>query len=295
MDLTWRPLTLDDAERMAEVYSAAEEVDKTGEYYSADDFREELEFTNTDLPGGSTGGWDGDRLVAYALVRRRDAANPVHMVRHEFKVRPEYRDDAMGAHLMAWILDTAKKVHAGAFPDAPLELHDGAHHTETWPPAAAFPDGLAPVRYEDRYDELTREARNDTFAGHYGSTVMSPEVWRTSVTGVRAFQPELSFLVLSPSGDEVQAHVLSYFFEADAVATGVRELFVQWVGTRSSLRGKGVATALLGHTLVAAKAAGYERSMLLVDVDNTHRALGVYERCGYQVSGENHIYVLPVG
>jgi ribosomal protein S18 acetylase RimI-like enzyme len=49
---------------------------------------------------------------------------------------------------------------------------------------------------------------------------------------------------------------------------------------------------LLGHTLLAAKAAGFDRSALNVDVDNAHRALGVYERCGYRVEDEWHVYVL---
>jgi ribosomal protein S18 acetylase RimI-like enzyme len=200
--------------------------------------------------------------------------------------------------------------HERTFPGAPLELHAGAadnqrwyasmleaggfHHSRSFAELRADLDDLSPVRpmpegyplvpFEEKYDELTRQARNDTFSRHWGTTVQSPEAWRHGVTGSKHFQPGLSFLLLSPAGDEVVAFVLSAFYASDAAATGIRELYVSHVGTRESLRGRGVATALLGHTLAEARTRGFERSSLGVDVDNENRALGIYQRCGYRVT-----------
>ncbi|WP_410623256.1 GNAT family N-acetyltransferase [Amycolatopsis sp. cmx-8-4] len=318
MDLTWRPLTLDDDAALARLYAAAEEVDRTGEHFSTEDLREELEGPNIDLATASTGAWADDRLVGYGLVRRRDAANPVHMIRLQSVVHPDHRDDAVGAHLVEWFTRTSSAVHERAFPGAPLELHHGSHQNERWiagvlaaagyehqrtmvdmrvgladlPPQPPLPDGVEPVPFDFEYDLATLDARNDTFGDHWGSTAYEPDAWRHLVTGSKDFRPDLSFLVLD--GEKVLAFVLSHFYASEAEATGIREHYATWVGTRDALRGRGVASGLLGHTVLAAKAAGFERSALNVDVDNAHRALGVYERCGFRVEDEWHVYVRPV-
>ncbi|GAA4531214.1 GNAT family N-acetyltransferase [Amycolatopsis samaneae] len=308
MDLTWRPLTLDDTPAMAGLVALMERAEPTGEHHDAADLREMLSSPNVDLATASTGGWDGDRLVATGVVLRRDAANPAHMVRFEALTHPECRDDALGEYLMSWFAETADQVHEKAFPGAPLELHAATHEGQRWlattleragfrhlrsfvdmradlaalPERPPLPEGVEPVPYEPRHDELTRLACNAAFDGHWGSTERSPETWRHLVTG-RDFLPELSFLVLSPAEDEVLAFVLSSYFASDEAVTGVRELHVSHVGTREPLRGRGIASALLRHTLAEAEKRGYERSSLGVDVDNAHRAVGVYERCGYRV------------
>ncbi|MGW4484423.1 GNAT family N-acetyltransferase [Amycolatopsis sp. NPDC004368] len=320
MQLTWRPLTLGDAEPLAAVFAAAEEVDRTGEHYTAADLREEMQGPDLDLTLASTGGWAGDRLVSYAAIRRRDAADPVHMPRVEATTHPGFRTPEVAAHLTAWFLDAGKLVHSRAFPDAPLELHAGAHENEHWyldaltragfrrarsfvemradlgslPPARPLPPEFALVAFDLRYDDLTRIARNAAFAGHWGSAELSPEAWRHGITGAKDFRGDLSFLLLSPAHDEVVAFVLGAFHPADFAGTGVRELYVDYVGTLARLRGRGVATALLGHTLAHARDAGFERSALSVDTDNAHSAVGIYERCGYEVADTYYGYVLAI-
>jgi mycothiol synthase len=316
MDLTWRPLTLDDVPALTRLYAAAEEIDRTGDHFTDEDLREELEGPNIDLARATTGAWAGETLVAYGLIRRRDAANPVHMLRLQSVVRPEYRAAAVGAHLAEWFSRTGREVNERTFPDAPFELHHGQHQNERWiagilagagyrhartmvnmrvgladlPPQPPLPDGLVAVPFDFKYDLAVLDARNDTFADHWGSTVYEPDAWRHLVTGSKDFRPDLSYLILD--GDKVLAFVLSHFYASEAAVTGIREHYASWVGTRAVLRGRGVASGLLGHTLTAAKAAGFDRSALNVDVDNAHRALGVYERCGYRVDDEWHVYVL---
>jgi ribosomal protein S18 acetylase RimI-like enzyme len=238
----------------------------------------------------------------------------------EFRVHPDYRDDAITGHLTGWFLRTGKLVHARTFPDAPLELHASAGESQRWcagmleaagyrhvrtfvemradlaasPPAPPLPVELPLERFQEKYDEATRQACNATFAHHWGSTVQSPAVWRHRLSRNTDFRPDLSFLLLSPARDQVVAFVLSSFFVSEAAATGVRELYVNYVGTRAELRGRGVATALLAHTLAEAKAQGFERSSLEVDLDNADRAVGIYEHCGYRVSRRRARYVLPV-
>jgi ribosomal protein S18 acetylase RimI-like enzyme len=265
---------------------------------------------------GSTSAWDGDRLVAYVLVVPREAANPAHRMRIESLVHPEYRDAAVGARLIEWCVRTAVPLHEQAFPDASLELHARAYESQRWyagvlnangferkrsfatmradlGPQSAEPElpaELRLVRFEDTYDEAARLAVNDTFAGHWGSTPYSPELWRHRTTGSPAFRPELSSLLLAGNG-EVSAFVLCAFYEEDAMVSGVREVLVSFVGTRAALRGRGIATALLLHTLAEARKQGYERAALGVDMNNANNALDIYRRCGLEVVNREHAYV----
>ncbi|WP_406642651.1 GNAT family N-acetyltransferase [Amycolatopsis sp. WGS_07] len=320
MELTWRPLTLADVGEVTRLCTAAEETDRTGEHWDEDDVRQEMSGPSVDLPGASIGAWDGSRLVSYALVIARDAAEPVHQPHVAALTDPEYRIDEVASVLTEWLVRTARSVHARHFPDAKLELHAGAHENETWyrsllerggfkqertfvemradlsalPPAPPLPDDLVLAACEERYDALVLDARNASFAGHWGSTWLSADEWAHRFRDRKDFVPDLSFLLLSPERDRVLAFVMSSFYEADALATGVRELHVNYVGTRTEARGRGLASALLAHTLDAGRAAGYERSSLSVDVDNTHRALAVYERCGYRTAERNYGYVLPL-
>ncbi|WP_037313856.1 GNAT family N-acetyltransferase [Amycolatopsis orientalis] len=320
MSLTWRPLTMDDMPRLAETFAEAERVEPIDEHYSAEDLAEEISSPNVDLPTATISAWDGGTLVAYGLLRRRDAANPAHMVRVETLVHPGYRDDAIAARLTGWFEEAGKRIHAKSFPDAPLELHAAANTKQRWlsgvlvasgyeharwfvdmradlasiPPVEPLPEEFPLVTYEDKYEELTLRSRNETFADHWGSTAQSPEAWRHLVVGAKDFQPDLSFLLLSPDRDKVVAMVLSAFFASDEAATGVKDLYVSHVATDAGLRGRGIAGALLGHTLVKAKAKGFQRASLNVDQDNTHRALGVYERVGFSEHQRWAGYVKPV-
>lgn len=320
MSLTWRPLSLDDMPQLAELYAAAELVEPIDEHYSAEDLAEEVSTPNLELPLATTSAWHGDRMVAYGLLRRRDAADPVHMMRIETLVHPEYRDEAIARHLVEWFEDAGKRVHAKSFPDAPLELHGAATTNQRWltdvflnsgyeharwyvdmradlaslPPAKPLPEEFPLVGYEDKYEALTLRARNEAFADHFGSTAQSPEAWRHLVVGSKDFRADLSFLLLDPVRDKVVAMVLSMFFASDAAVTGVNDLYVHYVATEASLRGRGIAGALLLYTLVQAKAAGFQRSSLNVDQDNSHRALGLYERCGYTEHQRWGGYVKPI-
>ncbi|MGC7097606.1 GNAT family N-acetyltransferase [Amycolatopsis lurida] len=314
----WRPLTLSDMAAVADLLAAANQAEPTGEFETTQDVTESLTSPNVDLEHGSLAGWAGDRLVAYAVNRVRDGADPVHQMRFEATVHPEFRTDAVGAHVLAWAERACRERHLKVFPEAPLELHGNAHENQRWylgqlekagyhrartflemradlgalPPALALPPEFRLVTYSDEYFDAVLNTRNITFAEHWGSSVQSPEAWRHMTTGSAAFRPELSFLLLR--GDEVVSMVLSDFYEGDAKATGVRELYISHVATLPELRGKGVASALLGHTLVEARSAGYARAALGVDVENVNAAVGIYERCGFKTSERWYGYVLAL-
>jgi mycothiol synthase len=101
----------------------------------------------------------------------------------------------------------------------------------------------------------------------------------------------VSWLVLD--GDEVVAYLLSYFWEADATATGVREAFVGQLGVRPRWRRRGLGGLLLATALRSYRAAGYKRAALTVDTANATGALGLYERAGFAVKNTYATRIKP--
>jgi len=59
-------------------------------------------------------------------------------------------------------------------------------------------------------------------------------------------------------GDQVAGYALSYFWAADAAATGVREAFLGQIGVRPAWRRRGLGGLLLAESLRSYQAAGYQ-------------------------------------
>jgi ribosomal protein S18 acetylase RimI-like enzyme len=122
--------------------------------------------------------------------------------------------------------------------------------------------------------------KNESFRDHWGSTESSPESWAHN-TGSSAFRPALSFLAYG-AGQPLGV-LLSFEFDAETIATGRRDLYIQTVGTRRAGRGRGIATALLGRALRAAAAGGFGTASLEVDADSPTGAVRLYERAGFAI------------
>jgi mycothiol synthase len=303
----WRPLTDADAKEWVRLNQAAEAVDRTEENFDTDDFAERATSSRADLATGSVGVFQGDRLVACGVVWTQPDARGEHRVTLEGVVDPEVRRTGIGRALLTELERLGRARHAATSPELPLELSVIAHEAATvevamlaaagyeprrWffdmrcdladePPALPVPEGLRLAPYPAD-SEPVRVALNEFFAEHWGHEDFTLETWREKTAG-HGFRPDLSCLLHDDAG-EIAALVLTDYYPADHAQSGVKELWVADVGTRKSLRGKGLATALLVRTLRQARAAGFERAGLDVDTNNATGALGVYERIGFTVS-----------
>jgi ribosomal protein S18 acetylase RimI-like enzyme len=130
----------------------------------------------------------------------------------------------------------------------------------------------------DRDDEV-RRAHNACFTEHHGSAERDADAWRSMFTGQRSFRPDLSVLALEDGA--VVGYVLAYVYEADALATGVRETHFGQIGVLPSVRGRGVASAVIAEALRAGARGGCARAGLQVDSDNVTGALRLYEQLGF--------------
>jgi mycothiol synthase len=303
--LTARPMTADDLPAAAELLAAAEPVDDTGEHLDADDLAEWWVEDLVDLARDSRAVCTGDgALVGVAVVVSMRGVREDHRVLLEGRVHPGWRGRGVGRALLDWQLRRGEEVHRRDHPELPARLRASVYpgmgtleplvrcagfSAERWycdmerpltglPEVPAVP-GVELVPFDRDRDDEVRRAHNAAFTDHHGAAEGDETVWRSWFTGSRAFRPDLSVLALV--GGAVAGYVLTYVYDADTRATGVRQAHLGQLGVLRPARGRGIASAAIVAALEAAAAAGCATAGLQVDTENPTGAFGLYRRLGF--------------
>jgi GNAT superfamily N-acetyltransferase len=316
VDIEWRALTEKDIPAWAELLRAAEEVDREDEHYSEEDLAEEYSDPLFDPERGSLAGFVGESMVALGTVRMSTPLDGLLRMGHFGVVHPAYRGRGLGDRLLTWGPTSARPQHEERYPEATLVLNTGHIASNTAAgelftrhgftpnryyhsmkrelsgdlPAVIDVKGIDIVPYSPALDEQARYIKNESFKDHWATVPRSPEQWRHDISGSVSFRPDLSFLALDTesghaAGDAAVGVIITQYYKADTEANnGRHDAYIAAIGTLRAARGRGVATALLGTVLYAARAAGFETASLGVDSQNPTGALGVYERAGLTVN-----------
>jgi len=314
----WRALTLADCSEWAALLNEVERQDDAGEHYDAADLAEELSDPKQDSARNTIGIWAGPELVAYGAVQGASAVlDGEYRVRLMGAVAPKHRRVGFGGRLLDWLLARGAALHTERHPQAaglaevralagnagqralleragfsPVRWFFDMQRALAEIPPVRVPAGLRLVPFQLAHSEATRLAHNEAFADHWGFTPTSVEDWRRWGIGQRAFRPGVSFLLLD--GTEVAGYLLSYEYEAERAATGVREAHVGVLGTRRPWRGRGAGRALLAQAVRAYAEQGYHRAALGVDATNPTGALGLYESLGFAIRRQSISYARPL-
>ena len=134
--------------------------------------------------------------------------------------------------------------------------------------------------WSEQNDDEFRMIRNESFKDHWGSVPMPVDSWANKITN-HTFRPEVSFLLRDVATGAPAGMLMTMYWEADTVATGVRDAHFTLIGTLRDYRKRGVASALIGYALRTATDQGYGRASLRVDSANPFGAFGVYEKAGF--------------
>ena len=140
-DLTWRPLTPDDAEAWADLMAAIEQADGFGEHYTPDDLADELGTPSLDLaPRHVRAVLDGEVMVALRDHHGPDARPRAAASRSGCRggVRPSHRGRGIGRDLLGRMEARAADIHRDRLAGAPSRLvvhaldhtHDRRHLLE---------------------------------------------------------------------------------------------------------------------------------------------------------------------
>ncbi|MEP7368043.1 MAG: GNAT family N-acetyltransferase [Dermatophilaceae bacterium] len=322
MDISLRPLAPGDIPAWAELLAAIEKVDRTGELSTAADLAEEMDSSEVEVGKDFVAAFDaGAQMVGYYSILTRGEGEGHYKVHVEGAVLPARRGQGIGTLLVTGMVARAAQARDERRLDLPARLVTEGMSSdlaqadllagvgmqgERWTfvmrapldeiqPARRLPSGYRLRVYDGSMADALRQAHNAAFLDHPDFTPFSQDRWRQSVTESRSFRPLLSFVVRAQESDEIVAYVHTAEFEGDLIATGRRVAYVGNVGTLRGHRGKGLATAVLGHALQAYREAGYDEASLAVDSANPTGALGVYQGLGFAVESRWTNYVMTVG
>ncbi|MFK0250878.1 GNAT family N-acetyltransferase [Amycolatopsis azurea] len=304
-DLTWRPLTPEDAQTSADLLNAMETVDEIGENYTAEDTLQELIDPYADLDRASLAAFDGDLMVGYMKIRFKPSAEEIHRVFLDGGVHPGYRRRGIGGALVDAGVAAAEVVHGLRHPDsklvvdvnrperiaglaelvrsrgfAPVRYFQRMEHSLAALEGPAIPEGFVAEPWSERNDEDFRTVRNEAYRDYWGAAPMPADLWRNKITN-QTFQPEVSFLLREEATGAAVGMLATLWWEADTEATGVRDAHFMLIGTLREYRRRGVAGALMGQALWAAVDRGYDRASLNVDSADPAGAFGVFEKAGF--------------
>jgi len=249
------------------------------------------------------------RLAALAKVTWRERR--VGIVVHQLHVivRPEYRRRGIGTALLGWAEDRARaSVPEGVGGPAGLPHFLGGWAEIAVPGVAEFAahHGYAPIRYfHVMVRDLTRpipdlalpagldvrpvrdadhrriwEADAEAFEDHFEVGVRTEEDFISFFTEPDA---DTSLWQVAWDGDEVAGSVMNAIHPDENAALGLSRGWLEHVSVRRPWRGRGLASALIGRSLVLLRGRGLAEAALGVDSENPTGALGVYERMGFVV------------
>jgi mycothiol synthase len=151
-------------------------------------------------------------------------------------------------------------------------------------PEPDWPDGFEPRNVRSGEEERVYDAHMDSFADHWDFRRQSYEDWSQYSLAGHRYDPALWWLV--EDGDELAAIALnSWHFSGDRTFGWIHVL-----GVRPAWRRRGLATALLRHSIRDFQQRDATRVGLGVDGENTTGAVRLYEQVGMRQVRRNDTY-----
>lgn len=147
---------------------------------------------------------------------------------------------------------------------------------------APLPDGLVVRPVQERHLRAIWEARQEAYRDHWGYAPGGEQAYQRWLEHP-LFNPEL--WKVAWDGEQVAGMVLNRINEAENAKYGRKRGHTQDVFVRRPWRRRGLARALLTHSIEMFVDMDMEETALGVDADNPSGALVLYETTGYQTTG----------
>ena len=293
MTVTLRNVTVDDAERVADVLNEC-----TTHYLNRPSSVTDALARLGQSPG------EGDALLACddgggPLGFGHLWGTPSDEMRCFVRVRPAAKGRGVATALLSRLVERAREAGAETLtltswaqdPDATplLESLDFApvryfvqmriDLPTVDEPTVDWPDGIELDTYErGRDDAELFSAYADAFAEHWGQESVDEADWWDEIRDAAAagFDPVLWFL--ARADETIAGFSICRELEDEGETVG----WVSLIGVRPAWRGRGLGDALLAHSLTALRRRGLARAALNVDAENTTGALRLYRKAGME-------------
>jgi mycothiol synthase len=144
---------------------------------------------------------------------------------------------------------------------------------------------LRPYR-QGKDDEPSRRSFNNSFADHFDHHVANSEDWQHYITG-ESMRLDLSWLAEARELEACEPGTIVGFcicavFAEENRRRGVKEGWIELLGTTRECRRKGLGRSLLLHGLHSLREAGLDTALLGVDSESLTGANRLYESVGFR-------------
>jgi mycothiol synthase len=158
----------------------------------------------------------------------------------------------------------------------------------------ALPAGVAlrpalPEHYRAIWD-TSRAA----FAQHWGMGKDDQNAYDNWLKQTDIFQPQLWQVAWDIVSNQIVGQIRTYIYEPYNRNFQRQRGWTEFVSVHKDWRKRGLARALVSHSLRAQRDAGMTESALGVDSENATGATRVYEACGFHVVKTNTVYRKPL-
>ena len=311
-----RPLSMADASRYAETSNAIYAFLGLDDRIQASAVALEWQEPGFDLATSSLGIFDSSgRLAGYGTFW----ATSQTPVRPGFGwgLHPQYHDSGLETQLFTWVDGKCGAAIDRCPPEARVSLRCGVHEGYAFaenaleragftnsrsyfdmgiemtekPIAPPFPDGISTRPYRHDTDlPLFVDVMRASFSDHFGF-VDEPfekdlELIRHWLDNDPHFDPDLVIFPIAEDTGQVVGCLLGLTQDARNPAAG----YIDTVGVRQRYRRRGLATAMLKHSLAMFWDRGIKRVNLDVDGESLTNAVALYERVGMRVYRRYAIY-----
>jgi mycothiol synthase len=148
---------------------------------------------------------------------------------------------------------------------------------------------VLPAHYRPIWD-----ASRAAFAQHWGMGAHREEAFDAWLKDKDIFQPHLWQVAWDVGSNQIVGQIRTYIYEPYNHNFGRQRGWTEFVSVHKDWRKRGLARALVSHSLRTQRDAGMTESALGVDSENATGATRVYETCGFQVVKTNTVYRKPM-
>jgi GNAT superfamily N-acetyltransferase len=131
----------------------------------------------------------------------------------------------------------------------------------------------------------------EAFRDHFGAWDDSDSAFRSWIDGPLF---DLDLQIVAFDGDEIAGGIHGAIDPTENAEHGYLRGWSEPIFTRRPWRRRGLASALLGRTLLALRDKGMTSAQLHVDAENADQALSLYERHGFVVASSSSEWHKPL-
>jgi mycothiol synthase len=297
----------------------SERHDEAPTALTLEELLQEFDVPFVDLAADTRVAVDGDDIVGWAWVWNPEVDSGEDRAVVFGEVDPAHRGKGIGRRLLGWSIDRSTERLRSREHDLPrfirayrrewyedrrrlfarfgLEparwFEELIRPLDTPIPEAPLAEGISIVPLPDDRDDETLTVRNVTFADHWGSGPLGPEVWNKRLRGHGA-RPDLSFVAVDDASGAIVGICISAAFPEEFEVTGRQEAWIDILGTLRSHRQRGVASALIARSLAAFRADGFTHAMIGVDSGSPTGAHVLYRKLGFDLLRTEVVHQLVV-